>query len=126
MRLKKDIKKVFIVLMAAFMLLGGFSTKAYAVEKKQATSETQKEYEKWKIMNKNGVYFYKQRSVRLLVDDAGDKAVTNNFFFRKSGKVDIQVIRNKEGKIKKIKYISKKRAEEIIKNYNTAFYIKNK
>ncbi len=124
MKVKKDIEKAFIVLMAVFMLLVGFSTRVYAVEKNQADVETQeKEYEKWKIKKVKGVYFYKEKSVRLLVDDAGEKAVTNNFFYNKKGKVDIKVIRNKKGKIKKIKYISKKRAEEIIKNYNTAYHI---
>ena len=130
MKLKKEIDKVFIVLIAVLMLLGGFSASAHAVGKKSVVVNTQKgtsknsqkekqekEYEKWKIKKINGTYYYKQKSVRLLLDDKA------KFFYNKKGKVDIEVIRNKKGKIKKIRYISKKRAEEIIKNCNTAYRI---
>lgn len=138
MKIKEEIKRAFIVLMAVAILIGGYSTKVYAAKKKSVEVEIQKgnsgvtqnkkqenEYAKWKIKKINGTYIYKQKDVRLLVDDMGKDALTNNFYYNKKGQVDIRIIRNKKDKIKKIKYISKKRAKEILKNYNTAYCIDN-
>ncbi len=141
MKLKKEIKVAFTVLMAVAILIGGFSTRAYAAENKNVDVETQKddskvsqkkkqekEYAKWKIKKINGKYFYKQKDVRLLVDDTGKKPVTNNFYCNKKGEVDIKVIRNKKDRIKKIRYISKKKAKEILENfgYGMTYYIGKK
>jgi len=139
MNIIKKLEKDFIVLMAIAILLGGLSTKAYATEKKSVDMEKQKgdsrysqqkrnkkkknEYAKWKIKKVDGNYFYKQKAVRLLVDDTGKKTVKNKLYYNKKGIVDIRIMRNKKGRIKKIKYISKKRAKEIIENYNTTYYI---
>lgn len=119
MTLKKKIEKAFILLMAVAILLGGLPTRAYATEKKS-------EYAKWKIEKSDGNYTYKEKAVRLLVDDTGKKTAKNKFYYNKNGTVDIKIIRNKKGKIKKIKKISKKRAEEIIENYSTTYYIEKK
>lgn len=115
MNIKREIKKALTILMAVAVLLGGLPTRAYAAKKN--------EYAKWKIKKIDGKYFYKQKTVRLLLDDTGKKTVTNKFFFNKKGTVDIEIIRNKKGRIEKIKYISKKRAKQIIKNHSTAYYI---
>lgn len=126
MKVKEEIKRAFIILIAVAILIGGYSTKVYAAKKVTQNKKQENEYAKWKIKKINGTYIYKQKDVRLLVDDMGKDALTNNFYYNKKGQVDIRIIRNKKGKIKKIKYISKKRAEEILKNYNTAYCIDNK
>lgn len=139
MKIKGEIKRAFIVLVAVAILIGGYSAKVYAAKKKSIEVEIQKsisgvaqkkkqekEYAKWKIKKINGTYIYKQKDVRLLVDDMGKDDLTNKFYYNKKGQVDIRIMRNKKGKIKKIKYISKKRAKEILKNYNTAYCIDKK
>jgi len=130
----KAIRKIFIVSMAVAMLLSTVSARAYAIGKKSAAVDEQKdnsqyaqkkkrekEYAKWKIEKVSGAYYYKQKSVRFLVDDTGKKTVTYNFYYNKKGKVDIRIIRNKKGKIKRVKYISKKKAEEMRNHCNTAY-----
>lgn len=139
MKIKEEIKRIIIVLMAVVILIGGYSTKVYAAKKKSIELEVQKgssgviqkkkqekEYAKWKIQKINGAYIYKQKDVRLLVDDMGKDALTNNFYYNKKGQVDIRIMRNKKGRIKKIKYISKKKAKKIMENYNTAYCIDKK
>lgn len=142
MNIKREIKKALTVLMAVAVLLGGLPTRAHAAENKSVDVEKQKsdskysqqkgnkkkknEYAKWKIKKIDGNYYYKQKEVRLFVDDTGKKTVTNKFFYNKNGTVDIKIIRNKKGRIKRIKYISKKRAKQIIKNYSTTYYIDKK
>ncbi len=64
------------------------------------TDKQEKEYTKWNIMIKNGVYYYKNKRIRILMD--------------KEGKVDIKVIRNSKNKITKVKYLSEKKAQEIL------------
>lgn len=134
MNLKKEIKKFLLVSMAAVILLCTFSVRAYAVGKKSVAAEGQKgnskhsgkkkqkkEYAKWKIKKINGEYFYKEKSVRLLVDDTGKKSGTNKFYCNKKGEVSIKIVRNKKGKIKKIKKISKEKTEEMMDNYSMTY-----
>lgn len=77
------------------------------------TSKQEKEYSKWNIAIKNGVYFYKNKRVRILMDTRKDHSF-KNFSYNKKGKVDITVIRNSNYKIIKVKYLSKKKAQAIL------------
>lgn len=138
MQLKNETKKAAIAFMAAVALCSTFPVSTYAAGiggtaiEEQKTNEKgsweerrEKEYAKWKIKNVDGVYYYKQKMVHLLVDDAGEQTVTNNFYCNREGKINIEIIRNKKGKIKKIKKFSGKRAEEMLSNLNTGCIFKN-
>ena len=77
------------------------------------TDKQEKEYTKWNIMIKNGVYYYKNKRIRILMDTRKDRSF-KNFSYDKEGKVDIKVIRNSKNKITKVKYLSEKKAQEIL------------
>ena len=77
------------------------------------TDRQEKEYTKWNITIKNGVYYYKNKRIRILMDTRKDHSF-KNFSYDKKGKVDIKVIRNSKNKISKVKYLSKKKAQEIL------------
>lgn len=77
------------------------------------TDKQEKEYTRWNITIKNGVYYYKNKRIRILVDTRKDRSF-KNFSYDKKGKVDIKVIRNSDNKITKVKYLSKKKAQEIL------------
>lgn len=77
------------------------------------TDKQEKEYIKWNITIKNGVYYYKNNRIRILMDIKKDRSF-KNFSYDKKGKVDIKVIRNSNNKITKVKYLSKKKAKEIL------------
>lgn len=80
------------------------------------TDKQEKEYTKWDITKKNGVYYYKNKRIRVLMDIRKDRSI-KNFSYNKKGKVDIRVIRNSNNKITKVKYLSKKKAQKILKKY---------
>ena len=77
------------------------------------TDRQEKEYTKWNITIKNGVYYYKNKRIRILMDTRKDQTF-KNFSYDKKGKVDIKVIRNSKNKITKVKYLSEKKAQEIL------------
>ena len=77
------------------------------------TDKQEKEYAKWNITIKNGVYYYKNKRIRILMDTRKDRSF-KNFSYDKKGKVDIKVIRNSKNKITKVKYLSEKKAQEIL------------
>lgn len=77
------------------------------------TDKQEKEYTKWNIIIKNGVYFHKNKRIRILMDTRKDHSF-KNFSYDKKGKVDIKVIRDSKNKISKVKYLSKKKAQEIL------------
>lgn len=77
------------------------------------TDKQEKEYTKWNITIKNGVYYYKNKRIRILMDTRKDRSF-KKFSYDKKGKVDVKVIRNSDNKITKVKYLSKKKAQEIL------------
>ncbi len=77
------------------------------------TDKQEKEYSKWHITIKNGVYYYKSKRIRILMDTRKDRSF-KNFSYDKKGKVDIKVIRNSKNKITKVKYLPKKNAQKIL------------
>ena len=79
------------------------------------TDKQEKEYTKWNITIKNGVYYYKNKRIRILMDTRKDRSF-KNFSYDKKGKVDVKVIRNSDNKITKVKYLSKKKAQEILED----------
>ncbi len=79
------------------------------------TDKQEKEYTKWNITIKNGVYYYKNKRIRILMDTRKDRSF-KNFSYDKKGKVDVKVIRNSDNKITKVKYLSEKKAQEILED----------
>lgn len=77
------------------------------------TDKQEKEYTKWNITKINGAYYYKNKRIRILMDTRKDRSF-KNFSYDKNGKVDIKVFRNSNNKIIKVKYLSKKKAQEIL------------
>ncbi len=77
------------------------------------TDKQEKEYTKWNIMIKDGIYYYKNKRVRILMDTRKDRSF-ENFSYDKEGKVDLKVIRNSNSKITKVEYLSKKKAQKIL------------
>ncbi len=77
------------------------------------TDKEETEYSKWDITIKNGIYYYKNKRIRILMDTRKDRSF-KNFSYNKKGKVDLKVIRNSNNKITKVKYLSEKKAQEIL------------
>lgn len=77
------------------------------------TDKQEKEYKKWKITTKNGIYYYKNKRIRLLIDTRKNHSF-NQLYYDKKGKVDIKIVRNKNNSIIKVKYLSKKNAKKIL------------
>lgn len=77
------------------------------------TDKQEEEYANWNITKKDGVYYYKNERIRTLMDTRKDHSF-KNFSYDNEGKVDIKVIRNSNNKITKVKYLSKKKAQEIL------------
>ena len=77
------------------------------------TDKEEMEYSKWDITIKNGIYYYKNKRIRILMDTRKDRSF-KNFSYNKKGKVDLKVIRNSNNKITKVKYLSEKKAQEIL------------
>ena len=66
------------------------------------TDKEETEYSKWDITIKNGIYYYKNKRIRILMDTRKDRSF-KNFSYR-----------NSNNKITKVKYLSKKKAQEIL------------
>ena len=77
------------------------------------TDKEETEYSKWDITIKNGIYYYKNKRIRILMDTRKDRSF-KNFSYNRKGKVDLKVIRNSKNKITGVKYLSEKKAQEIL------------
>lgn len=64
------------------------------------------EYTKWNIVRKKGIYYYKNKRIRALVETGKDHFF-NILSYDKKGKVSIKVIRNSNNKITGVKYLPK-------------------
>lgn len=73
------------------------------------------EYAKFGIMKKNNVFFYKNKRIRILFDERADHSFEYSFVDI-DGTIDIRLLRNKTGKISKLKQIPKKKANKILKD----------
>lgn len=135
--LKKEMKKATVILLSVIALFFTFSLKTNAAEKQGTNIEKQgmdsvdsrekkqkEEYKKWEIKNANGIFYYKQKKIYMLVDDAGELSETNNFYYNKKGKICIEIVRNENGKIKDIKKFTKKKAKQILENFNNGYVFK--
>lgn len=132
--LKKEMKKVTIILLSVIALFFTFSLKTNAAEKQGTSIEKREtdsvdsrekkqkeEYKKWEIKNVNGIYYYKQKKIYMLVDVDGELNETNNFYYNKKGKICIEIARNEDGKIKDIKKFTKKKAKQIMDHFNNGY-----
>ena len=133
MSLKKEIRRIIIVSLTIATLFCTAYSKAYAAwqpgvmtlknsrrDLADSQKKEEKEYAKWNIKKVNGVYYYKNKRIRIFIDSE-KKTALDTLCYDKSGKVDLEVIRNKNHSIKKIKFLSKKKAKKIIKNLNMAY-----
>lgn len=77
------------------------------------TDKQEKEYTKWNITIKNGVYYYENKRIRILMDTRTDRSF-ENFNYDRKGKVDLKIVRNDENEITKVKYLPKKKAKKIL------------
>ncbi len=77
------------------------------------TDPEEEEYRQWNIQKKKGVYYYKNRRVRILMDIRKDYSF-KYFDYVKKGTVDLKIVRDKNDKIIKVKKLSKKKAKKII------------
>ncbi len=75
-----------------------------------------REYKKWKITRKNGSFYYKGKRVRILADFKADKSFVQ-FSYDEKGTINLKISRNKNGKISKVGYLSKKEAEELLEEW---------
>lgn len=100
-------------------LLTGFAIKLVEGNGKirgiKDSSSIYKEYKKWQIKRKNGNYYYKDQRVRVFIDLKPDKSFME-FSYNKKGNIDLKITRNKNGKITKVKQISKKEADKFLDN----------
>lgn len=124
--LKKEMKKAALILLSVIALFFAFSLKTNAAEKQidslnSREKKQTEEYKKWEIKNVNGIYYYKQKKIYMLVDDAGKLNEANNFYYNKKGKVCIEIVRNEDGKMKGIKKFSKKKAKQMLDNFNNGY-----
>lgn len=83
------------------------------VNAKEKHSNT--EYKTYGITVKNKNYYYKGKRIRIFQDMKKDKSFVKSFVDDK-GIVDICILRNDNNKIKKVKRISKKKANKILKD----------
>ena len=72
------------------------------------------EYKVYNITVKNKNYYYKGKRIRIFQDIKRDKSFVRSFVDNK-GSIDIRILRNDKDKIKRVKKISKKKANEILK-----------
>lgn len=77
------------------------------------TDQQEEEYRQWEIQTRNGVYYYKNKRIRILMDTRKNRSF-KNFNYDKMGKVDLKIIRDKNNSIIKVKYLSKKKAKEML------------
>jgi len=73
------------------------------------------EYAQFGITKKNNGYFYKNKRIRIFFDERADHSFEYSFVDI-DGTIDIRLLRNKTGKISKLKRIPKKKANKILKD----------
>ena len=64
----------------------------------------------------NGAYYYQGVRIRIFMDLRENKSF-ETFSFDKEGTVDIRLIRSKNNSIKKIEYLTKEEADEILSDF---------
>lgn len=84
------------------------------------SQKEEREYARWKIKKVNGIYYYKNKRIRIFMD-SDKKTALDTFCYDKKGEVDLEIIRNKNHSIKKVKFISKKKAKKILKKLNIVY-----
>ena len=77
------------------------------------TDKREKEYGQWNIQIKNGIYYYKKKRIRILMDTRKNRSF-NFFNYDEKGTVDLKIIRNKNNTITKIKKLSKNEAKQVL------------
>lgn len=70
------------------------------------------EYAAWGIEKKNGNYYYKDKRIGVLNEVREDGSFMMSYWDKK-GKIGLQIVRNDENEIKKVKRLSKKQMAEI-------------
>lgn len=73
----------------------------------------------WEIKRKDGAYFYQNQRVRIFMDLRADNSF-KSFNYDELGTIDIRLIRAKDNSIKKVEYLSKAEAKEILNDLDSA------
>lgn len=73
------------------------------------------EYTKWGITEKDGVKYYKDARIRILMDQRANKSF-KKLAFATNGIVDVRLVRDENDIITKVEYIPKDEATEILKD----------
>lgn len=80
------------------------------------------EYAKWGIEKKEDIYYYQNNPIQILIDikanNPASSSLINFYNSKKQGTICIKIERNKEGIIKNLKKISKKKANKMLKEFN--------
>lgn len=72
-----------------------------------------RQYKKYGIVEKNNTFYYKNKRIRIFVDIRADQSFVI-FNYDKKGTVNIEITRNKKGKISNVKSLSKKDADKYL------------
>ncbi len=75
------------------------------------------EYAKWKVIYKDGIFYYGNHQIRLFMDMAADNSF-KNFSYNENGNVDLRLIRNSKGSIVKSEYIPEDEADEVLSDFD--------
>lgn len=77
------------------------------------------EYLKWEIERKDGAYFYQSQRVRIFIDLRADNSF-ENFNYDELGTTDLRLIREQDNSIKKVEYLPKTEADEVLNDLDIA------
>lgn len=83
------------------------------IEAKEKHSD--REYQDCGIIIKKKGYYYQEKRIRIFQDIREDKSFVKSFIDKK-GTVDIRILRDDKDNIKKVKRISKKKANRILRD----------
>lgn len=78
--------------------------------------ESDNEYSKWGIQKIDGAYYYQNQRIRIFIDLRANNSFKVFKFDKKFGSIDIRLLRDKNGSIVKLEYISEKEVSEILEN----------
>lgn len=112
MKIKKNLKNkakfllIYVIILFAIFL-------PYATNAKEGHYNS--EYKEYNITIKNKIYYYNGKRIRIFQDMRSDKSFVKSFVDSK-GTIDIRILRDDNNKIKKVKRISKKKADKILKD----------
>lgn len=73
-------------------------------------------YKNYGITIKGKGFYYKGKRIRIFQDMKADKSFVKSFVDR-NGVLDIRLLRNRHGKIRKVKHIPEDEANEILEDY---------